>query len=245
LTGVWTDGQQTPPSRLLTLADGMPGRNTNVGAKHAREARAELGIDAAAALECILAVVEERARLPVVVTRLPERIAGACWREGAATLLWINGRQPPVRQRFTVAHEFGHVRCGHADGLTVDAVDTLADDTHDPREVQANAFAAEFLAPREGVQALVAGEPTLETVVAIAARFGISTIAALYRLSTLGLTRRADRLKAEIDEGLHLAVWDAVYVPVRDDGLARIDVLPRISPQLAGSRLAARLAGAL
>jgi hypothetical protein len=37
---------------------------------------------------------------------------------------------------------------------------------------------------------MIEGEPTLEDVVLIAARYGISGIAALYRLNGLGLTRR-------------------------------------------------------
>ena len=119
----------------------------------------------------------------------------------------------------------------------------LAGDTRDPREVQANAFAAELLAPRAGVAAMVDGEPDLETVVRIAARFGISAVAALYRLSTLRLTARYDRLRREIEEGLHERVAAYVGAPELDDGLARITEHPRIPAALAGSALAAALAG--
>jgi Zn-dependent peptidase ImmA (M78 family) len=211
----------------------MPGMDTNIGAKRARESRAALGLAAAAPLD-VLAVVEQAAGLPVVVARLPDGIAGCCWRDGARTLLWVNGDQPHVRQRFTLAHELGHVRLGHAVTLNVDAVSVLAGDTRDAREVQANAFAAEFLAPRAGVVALVDGEPGLETVVDIAARFGISTLAALYRLATLRLSTRVERLRGELEEGLAAHFERPAY----EDALSRVGALPRLSPALAGSRLA-------
>jgi hypothetical protein len=215
----------------------MPGKDTNIGAKRARDTRAALGLPAADPVD-VLAVVETRAALPVIVARLPEGIAGACWRDGPGAVLWVNGDQPVVRQRFTLGHELGHVRCGHP-ATPVDAVAVLAGDTHDPREVQANAFAAEFLAPRAGVDALVDGEPDLETVVRIAGRFGISTAAALFRLRTLGLTTRFERLRRELDDGLHRYLDP----PPHEDALSRIDALPRLSPALAGSHLAAMLAG--
>jgi Zn-dependent peptidase ImmA (M78 family) len=214
----------------------MPGRDTNIGAKRAREAREALGLPAAEPID-LLTVVEEAAGLPVIVAPLPDDIAGGCFRAAEGSVLWVNGDQPHVRQRFTLAHELGHVRCGHGVSMNVDAVAVLAGDTRDPREVQANAFAAELLAPRAGVAELVDGEPGLETVVEIAARFGISTVAALYRLSTLGLTTRVERLKGELDEGLQAHFERPPY----EDALAHVGVLPRLSPSLAGSRLAAML----
>jgi Zn-dependent peptidase ImmA (M78 family) len=81
---------------------------------------------------------------------------------------------------------------------------TLAGKRTDSREVQANAFAAELLAPAAGVTALIGGvEPGLEKVVQVAARFGISTIAALYRLNSLGLTARYEELADRIGDGEH------------------------------------------
>jgi Zn-dependent peptidase ImmA (M78 family) len=74
----------------------------------------------------------------------------------------------------------------------------------------------------------------LEAVVDIAARFGISTLAALYRLSTLRLTSRVERLRGELEQGLAAHFDREPY----DDTLARITELPRLSPALQGSRLA-------
>jgi Zn-dependent peptidase ImmA (M78 family) len=222
----------------------MASKDTNTGAKRARETRSELGLSAEEPLECLLTLVEQQLGLPVVIAALPQPIAGCCWHDGARIVLWVNGTHAAVRQRFTLAHELGHLRCGHDARVAVDTFETLAGKTTDSREIQANAFAAELLAPADGVRAMIAGEPTLDDVVLMAARFGLSTIAALYRLNTLGLTARYEKLKQEIDEGMHTAVWDRLAPEPLADKIAAIDgTLPRLSPALAGSALAAMIAG--
>jgi Zn-dependent peptidase ImmA (M78 family) len=218
----------------------VPGLHTNRGAKRAREARVRLGLDPAAPLACVLTAVEEGAGVPVVVGSLPDDVAGAVWRHDGETLIWVNGGHPVVRQRFTVAHEYGHVCCGHG-ATAVDTPATLAGDTRDPLEVQANAFAAEFLAPRAGMEAQLGREPTLEDLVEAAARYGISTIAALYRCRTLSLVsdNRAERLREEIEGGLA----EFIDVAPLEDTLSRILELPRVPAALAGSALASVLSG--
>ena len=218
----------------------MPGRDTNIGAKRAREARGELALTDDAPATCLLTRVEQDLGIPVVVAALPAGIAGCCWREGERVVLWVDGVQAVVRRRFTLAHELGHVRCGHGGRVDVDRWSTLAGTTSDAREVQANAFAAELLAPAAGVRASVAREPTLDDVVRIAARYGISAIAAVHRLSTLGLTRRAATLRRVVEQGLAEAVRARLAPPEVQDALAAIDerALPRLSPALANGALA-------
>ena len=223
----------------------MAGKDTNIGAKRARELRAELRLAAEEPAGSLLTLVEERLRLPVAVVSLPDEIAGCCWRDGDRTVLWVNGTHPAVRMRFTLAHEVGHVRCGHDARVAVDTYETLGGRSTDAREVQANAFAAELLAPAAGVRAMLAGEPTLEDVVRIAARYGISPVAAVFRLGTLRLSRRIDALRREIDDGLATDVWRHLALPPFADDLAAIgrDGLPRLSPAIAGGALAAIAAG--
>jgi Zn-dependent peptidase ImmA (M78 family) len=214
------------------------GRDTNTGAKRAREARAAWGLAPDAPVACVLALAEERAGVPVLVAALPDAVAGWLYER---RLLVVNGRHVVARQRFTVAHELGHLRCGHDGATVVDLVATVTA-PRDPREVQANAFAAELLAPRAGVEALVGGRaPTLDDAVAIASRFGVSVPAAVVRLVTLGLAspERADRLREEAD--VHPEWLDVAPL---HDGLEAIGgALPRMPPALAGSALAAALDG--
>ena len=89
-------------------------------------------------------------------------------RASRAEILWVNGNQYAPRQRFTLAHEFGHAWIGHDGRLEADTVETLSGRTCNPLEVQANAFAAEFLVPKGGLDRFES-EPTLEDVVALAA----------------------------------------------------------------------------
>jgi hypothetical protein len=219
----------------------MASRDTNIGAKRARETRLLLSLDPGAPLGCVLTVVERDLGLPVVIAALPQGVAGCCWRDGDRTVLWVNGTQAAVRQRFTLAHEVGHVRCGHDGDVPVETIETIGGKTTDSREIQANAFAAELLAPADGIRDSIDGEPSLEDVVLIAARFGISTIAALYRLNSLGLTGRYAALKQEITDGLDEALWDWIAPEVVVDAIAAIDPasLPRLSPVLEHSALAA------
>jgi Zn-dependent peptidase ImmA (M78 family) len=223
----------------------MAGLHTNRGAKRAREAREALGIDAAEPLTCLLSVVEQAAGIPVIVRPLPGRIAGCLWHDGATRLIHVNGLQALARQRFTLAHELGHVRCGHDGALVVDDPETIGGATADPREMEANAFAAEFLVPRSGLEHAISREPTLDDLVRLAAAHGVSAIVVLLRCVTCGLVgaQRERRLREEIDEGLHLERHAALQPPSVSDRLAAIHELPYLSPALAGGALAAALAG--
>lgn len=224
----------------------MASKDTNVGAKRARQTREALELDPTAPLECVLRLVESALEVPVVIAALPTGIAGCCWRDGERVVLWVNGMHAPVRQRFTLAHELGHLRCGHDGAIPVETFTTLRVNATDSREVQANAFAAELLAPAAGVSAMVEGtEPGLDDVVRIAAAHGISTIAALYRLNSLGLTGRYEELAAAIGNGDHQAAWDRSDAEPAADGIAAIDPdgLPWLSGSLRGSALAAVAGG--
>jgi predicted transcriptional regulator len=219
--------------------------DVNRGAKRAREARAALGLPPDEPLRCLLDTVERDARLPVVVARLPGDVAGACWRDGdGAAVLWVNGAQAVVRQRFTLAHELGHVRCGHGGALEVDTFETLSGHTTSAVEVEANAFAAEFLLPRAGVERCIEGEPTLDEVVVIGAYYGVSAQVVVFRLRTLGLAseHRIDALLDEIDERHHLDAFDRLRMRPPADRLAALGGrLPYVSPALEGTALAAAI----
>jgi Zn-dependent peptidase ImmA (M78 family) len=223
----------------------MASLDTNRGAKRARQARQALELPADAPLPCLLTVVEERARLPVIVAGgLPPHIAGACFRSGDGAVLWVNGTQPVVRQRFTLAHELAHAWCGHDGEGVVDTVETLSGRTTNAYEIQANAFAAEFLVPRACLEEVIEAEPTLEEVVIIAAHCGVSAIVVVYRLKQLDMAsaERIGRLEDEVAQGLHERVAGRLAVARTADRLAAIgDALPYVSPALEGSHLGARL----
>jgi Zn-dependent peptidase ImmA (M78 family) len=218
--------------------------DVNRGAKRAREARAALGLDPAAPLACLLSVVEEDARLPVVVCAMPDGVAGACFRTDTGAVLWVNGTQWTPRQRFTLAHELGHVWCRHDRTVEVDSIATLSGVTSNPLEIQANAFAAELLVPRAGMERVVDGPPTLDEVVVIAAHYGVSTIVVVHRLAQLGLAteRHVARLREEVEDRLHHEAFRRLGCTPLGDRLGAAQ-LPYLSPALSGTQLDAALRG--
>lgn len=95
----------------------------------------------------------------------------------------FNVLEAPVRQRFTVAHELGHYALGHDDAPR-DSGNFPA--SGDPRERQANRFAAELLMPGALLTQLLQ-DGMAANVQALAQRFGVSQDAMGYRLINLGL----------------------------------------------------------
>lgn len=141
--------------------------------------------------------------LGAVVRLAPDEgsISGMLYRDGRQVIIGVNARDVPTRQRFTIAHEIGHLRLHrgrpmildhkvHAD-IRVDLRDTTLPSSRE--EVQANAFAAELLMPEEYVREAVAKAPkrALKSDDALVSHlhkiFDVSRDAMVYRLINLGL----------------------------------------------------------
>jgi Zn-dependent peptidase ImmA (M78 family) len=224
---------------------------SNRGAKRAREAREALGYPQTAPIPDILEAIEDRGGAHAAVLELTEGVAGAYIAKLELPLVFVNGDQAITRQRFTLAHEFGHFRMGHS--TVVDEHAVIGGVARDPNEVCANAFAAEFLMPREATKAWahehVHGELTLEHVVVFANEYGVSAQAARYAFATAGVLtsdRRAEQLDAEIADELHIDVASYLGLEPLEDRLAdAVRRLPRIPPALERSALGDLLIGAI
>jgi Zn-dependent peptidase ImmA (M78 family) len=224
---------------------------SNRGAKRARESRDALGVPAESPLPDVLDLIEGRSGVDVVVLELNDGVAGAYIAKPELPLIFVNGDQAITRQRFTLAHEFGHFRMGHS--TVVDEYATIGGVQRDPNEVCANAFAAEFLMPREATkgwgQEHVRGQPTLEHVVVFANEYGVSPQAARYAFATAGVLTdqdRADQLDAEIADDLHIELASYLGLEPLEDRLAEaVRRLPRIPPALEHSALGDLLIGAI
>lgn len=213
----------------------------------ARRARLDMGFGLEGPLPDLLEAVEGPGGAQVIVLDLGEAVAGACLQRAGLVLLFVNGADPAVRQRFTLAHEFGHFRLGHAD--VIDRPADVFGAQYDPSEVAANYFAAEFLMPGQAVRRWARGRQLrLDEVVRLAGEYGVSAKAARIRLETAGALRDRDlaaRLDAEIDEeGLHrdLAGWFG-WQDLRD-ALSAVGP-PRLPAALRDSALGGILAGEL
>jgi Zn-dependent peptidase ImmA (M78 family) len=95
----------------------------------------------------------------------------------------------PLRRRFTVAHEIGHWVLHAqtaASAVRFCRVTDVPEAPRDPREREANRFAAELLMPEDSIRAEVASgglQPEL-----LADRFAVSPLAMRWRLYNLGLS---------------------------------------------------------
>jgi Zn-dependent peptidase ImmA (M78 family) len=228
----------------------VPSEHTHRGAKRARQAREQLGLGAGP-LTDLLTTIERRAGAHVLVLALGADVAGAFIDRPGLPLLFVNGRDAPARQRFTLAHELGHLRMHH--GSIVDRPEAVGGYGHDPVEVSANAFAAELLMPKVAVQAWgrerVARRLKLHDVVEFAWRSGVSAQAARFAFATAGVeTDQAclDELDAAIAEEAHIALAHEMRLSPLDDELARIaGHLPRIPATLRDTALGDLVTGAI
>ena len=101
-----------------------------------------------------------------------------------------SGETPTRRIRFTIAHELGHWIC-HARGMddapTYCRSQDLAQDADRALERKANVFGAELLMPEPAVREAWAAVPDRDR---LAERFGVSALAAQWRLYSFGLSAK-------------------------------------------------------
>ncbi|MGD0272869.1 MAG: ImmA/IrrE family metallo-endopeptidase [Gaiellaceae bacterium] len=156
----------------------------------------------------ILTVIEDLAGVPVAILSLPDGIAGAFGRRRKESFIFLNGAEPLVRQRFTLAHEFGHDRLGHSP--VVDRTESIFGPTNNLDEIQAKYFAGELLLPKPAAESWLDREqPTqidLEVIVRLASAFGVSAQTVRVRLEVCQRISKTQIsvLDAEIAAGAHL-----------------------------------------
>jgi Zn-dependent peptidase ImmA (M78 family)/transcriptional regulator with XRE-family HTH domain len=136
-------------------------------------------------------LLEERFRLDVDFSPLPEAVDGLCVAVSDRTLILVGSSKPSSRQRFTLAHELAHDLVDDQDPLYVDERGARG---RSVAEMRANAFAAHLLMPEPGVRAAIDGVADhAERAVRVALSFGTSVSAAAYQLGNLGLLPDAER----------------------------------------------------
>ena len=99
----------------------------------------------------------------------------------------MSGDTPTRRIRFTIAHELGHWICharGFEDAPTYCRSQDLAEDADRALEREANVFGAELLMPEAAVREAWAASNDRDE---LASRFGVSALAAQWRLYSFGL----------------------------------------------------------
>ena len=139
-------------------------------------------------------------RIGAIVTyeAFTEDLSGVLVKEKARTVIGVNSFHPKTRQRFTIAHEIGHLVLQHKGEIFVDQTvvkrDARSSQAVDRQEIDANRFAAELLMPEPLVKEAVhrrqerkADISSTQIIDELAAEFQVSAQAMEYRLTNLGM----------------------------------------------------------
>jgi Zn-dependent peptidase ImmA (M78 family) len=144
--------------------------------------------------------VAERSGAKVVFDELDDDVSGFLLREKKIVTIAVNKRHHPNRQRFTIAHECGHLHlhADRGDRLWVDKKhttiffrDSRSSDGEQQAEIQANQFAAGLLMPEGLLLSQVTDELSDADVFRLAVRFQVSEQAMTLRLASLDVLETA------------------------------------------------------
>jgi Zn-dependent peptidase ImmA (M78 family) len=151
--------------------------------------------------------VEEVARALGVAVRFESTsadVSGALFRRGGRAIIGVNPDHPHTRQRFTIAHEVGHFIL-HRDDLHMDEANAYPNESQakhrllrdqvsaqatDPKEIEANRFAAALLMPAFILKGTLApyNLPLKQMdIEKLAGEYEVSLQAMAFRLANLGV----------------------------------------------------------
>jgi Zn-dependent peptidase ImmA (M78 family) len=150
-------------------------------AAHALREHWQLGRDA---IPNLCEFLEEKG-IKICAVDLPDKVSGVQTQVRTADdeplpVIVVNSRHAGERQRFTIAHEVGHLYLSPADGLEI--------------EPACQRFAGAFLVPRDVLVREVGRQRRLISVhelLALKMLFGVSAQAIAYRCTDLGIISRA------------------------------------------------------
>lgn len=120
-------------------------------------------------------------------------MSGALFQQAGTKIIYYNAQHPPVRQRFTVAHEIGHLILHGSENDFVDSDENVSwsfrseslnqeDRDRARREIQANMFAAALLIPRQELMNVLAVTDDLSDIANV---FGVSRQAVAARIGQI------------------------------------------------------------
>jgi Zn-dependent peptidase ImmA (M78 family) len=120
-------------------------------------------------------------------------------RPGRGGTIGVNSEHAKTRQRFTIAHELGHLLLHRDEDFHIDEKrplarrDEVSSQAVDWREIEANQFAAELLMPQDLVRQSVTA--LVEKDADVTVEEAIEKLARAYQVSQLAMTHRLTNLK--------------------------------------------------
>lgn len=120
--------------------------------------------------------------------RLAASTDGFCLHLSGRYYIFFDDHTPRGRQRFTIAHEIGHIMLGHVGAGECTIINRDPKPTDAPEEVQANQFATRILAPAWVLHSIGATTP-----VQIAKVCDISNAAARFRAKRMEELEKRNR----------------------------------------------------
>jgi Zn-dependent peptidase ImmA (M78 family)/transcriptional regulator with XRE-family HTH domain len=134
------------------------------------------------------ALVEDVFGADVAIAELGPDFDGLATSTDEVKLIVLATSHVAARQRFTLAHELGHLLAGDDQGLHLDRDVFDKAQSKDPTEARANAFAASFLMPEEHLRTTVGSTGLTEAAFAdLACDLMVTPSALAYRLLNLRL----------------------------------------------------------
>lgn len=136
----------------------------------------------------------------VEIAQLKDGLSGFAFQQNGTKFIGISSTDGALRQRFTFAHELGHIFLHKNDAVSYDTgLMMMRDDKSangtDVKEIEANRFAAELLMPEDEVRRDMAtagnidflhdNESTRKFIKSLANKYGVSTKAMNVRISAL------------------------------------------------------------
>ncbi|WUH91918.1 XRE family transcriptional regulator [Streptomyces sp. NBC_00433] len=214
LGGLSATQQRKPDGRLSLPEDHLPREQQARELAYRVRAALDLGC---APIADVDELIEQLTGVDTAVLDLPSTADGFTATDPArdTTLIAVRACDVPERQRFSFAHELGHLLWN--DGAQVHELD----DGRTPGERRCDAFARHLLAPEEGIRAWFATEqipeqrPVSERTAALLARhFRVSFPVVLIQLETMGMISPEQKKELWGPSGSHLAQrygWGPAY----------------------------------
>lgn len=170
------------------------GQSYQQGELLAERARGHLGVgdaDLPTEIGPLASAIEDELNIDVAIESLPPGLDGLAITRPQFRLIMVSSAIPAHRQRYTLAHELGHVLAG--DGNEVIDENITASRTNE--ETRANAFAAAFLMPATAIRSAFKGgvSPTETLIADLLSRYRVSLDALAFRLHNVGVINATGR----------------------------------------------------